>query len=79
MKSDESVYDLFSKVVVIINKIRIFGEDIFEKIIIQFFKISLPSKFDHIIITIEQSKDLSICTQNELVGALLAHKERINR
>ncbi|CAA7410010.1 unnamed protein product [Spirodela intermedia] len=69
MKSDELVHDLFSIVAIIINQMRIFGEDISEKRIVEKILRSLPSKFYHLIATIEQSKDLSIYSQNELIGA----------
>ncbi|CAA7410515.1 unnamed protein product [Spirodela intermedia] len=75
MKSDELVHDFFSRVVVIINQTKIFGEDISEKKIVEFFLRSLLYKFDHIIVAIEKSKDMSIYTQNELVGTLLTHEE----
>ncbi|CAA6673292.1 unnamed protein product [Spirodela intermedia] len=63
MKSDELVHDFFSRVVVIINQTKIFGEDISEKKIVEFFLRSLLYKFDHIIVAIEKSKDMSIYTQ----------------
>lgn len=40
---------------------------------------SLPSKFDSIVVTIEESKDLSQVLVYELIGSLLTYDSRLNR
>ncbi|GKV16453.1 hypothetical protein SLEP1_g27093 [Rubroshorea leprosula] len=39
----------------------------------------LPYKFDHVVAAIEESKDLSVYSLNQLKGSLLAHEERMSR
>ncbi|GKB83564.1 retrovirus-related pol polyprotein from transposon TNT 1-94 [Tanacetum coccineum] len=40
---------------------------------------SLPPKFDHVVATIKESKDLSAYTFDELMGSLLAYEDRLSR
>ena len=59
----------------IVNQIRSYGDQqVVEKILR-----SLPSKFDSRVAAIEESKDLSFLSIDELMASLLSHEQRLNR
>ena len=55
-----------------------FGEEIGYKIVVS--KVfSSPPKFDHVVAAIEELRDLSMFSFNELMGSLQSHESRINK
>ncbi|XP_022899339.1 uncharacterized protein LOC111412640 [Olea europaea var. sylvestris] len=62
MEERESVHDFSSQVSKIVNQIKSCGNTIKDKRIVEKVLRSLPSKFDHVAATIEESKDLSKMT-----------------
>lgn len=78
VKSGESIQEYFSRVTVI-NQMRTYGEDIEDVKVVQKILRSIPTKFDHVVAAIEESKNLSVISINELMGSLQAHEQRINR
>ena len=79
MKEGESIETFFNRVSNIVNQIRTYGDTIEDVKIVQNFLISLPPKYDHIVAAIEESKDLSTLTLNQLMGSLQAHEDRMRR
>ena len=79
MKESETVKDYYSKVKEIVNQMRAFGEDILDKKIVEKILITMPQKFDPIVTTIEETKDLSTLSETELVGSLEAYEQRLYR
>lgn len=77
MKEDETIQIFFNRVTNIVNNIKILGDMIEDKKVVQKVLRSLLSKFDHIVATIEESKDLSMLSVAELMGSLQAHEERL--
>ncbi|KHN44598.1 hypothetical protein glysoja_027209, partial [Glycine soja] len=63
----------------IVNQMRAFGEDILDKKIVEKILITMPQKFDPIVTTIEETKDLSTLSETELVGSLEAYEQRLYR
>ena len=60
------------------NQIQKYGKQLFdEKISRIFFLKSLVKNYDDVVATIEQSKDLSVLTIDELLGSLQSHEDRL--
>ncbi|XP_020243384.1 uncharacterized protein LOC109821619 [Asparagus officinalis] len=79
MKSGESVQDFLTRLSGIVNPMRSYGEEITDETVVVKVLRSLTPKFDHVVAAIEESKDLSIFSFDELMGSLQAHEARLNR
>ncbi|GAU16503.1 hypothetical protein TSUD_167340, partial [Trifolium subterraneum] len=76
MESDETIADYFTRVVTLTNQMKICGstlneEEMVEKVLTT---LSLTLKFDHIVVTIEQTKDLSKIKMEDLQNTLKTHE-----
>ncbi|GAV89186.1 UBN2 domain-containing protein, partial [Cephalotus follicularis] len=76
MKGNESDQDFFSRISIIINQMRTYGENISNQKVVEKILRSLQNKFDNVVTAIEESKDMSIFSLNELMGSILAHENR---
>jgi gag-polypeptide of LTR copia-type len=79
MNQDESFQSFLTRVTTIVNQICSCGENLSEKIVVMKVLRSLTTKFDHVVAAIEESKDLSTYTFDELMGSLQVHETRLNR
>ena len=79
MKTGEAVQEYISRVTNIISQMRAFGDQISNHTIMAKVLRSLTPKFDHVVAAIEESKDLSLVTLDELSGSLQAHEAKLNR
>ncbi|XP_059068512.1 uncharacterized protein LOC131859017 [Cryptomeria japonica] len=79
MKDNESTSEFHTRVSSLLNQLRSNGEIMEEQRIIEKILQILPSKFDAIVISIEEEKDLSLLTVDELMGSLQTHEKRLNR
>lgn len=79
MKNGESVQDFLIKIEAIINQMRSYGEKIFEKTIVTKVLKSLLLKFDHVVVAIKESNNLSTYSFDELMGPLQSHEAQTNR
>ena len=78
MKESETMQEFFSKVSAIINQIRGYRDNINDQKIVQKILRSLSIKFEHVVSAIEEAKDLSKLTLDELCGSLEAHEKTKN-
>ncbi|KAA8536856.1 hypothetical protein F0562_029334 [Nyssa sinensis] len=79
MKSGESITDFLSQVTTIVSQMRSYGKKISDETVVAKVLRSLTPKFDHVVVVIEESKDLSVFSFDELMGSFQAHETRINR
>ncbi|KAL4335590.1 hypothetical protein GQ457_07G002370 [Hibiscus cannabinus] len=79
MKKDETIQDFLSRVKSIVSQMRNYGEKCSDHIVVTKVLRSLTSRFDHVVAAIEESKDLTQMSFDELMGSLQAHEARINR
>ncbi|XP_010695484.2 uncharacterized protein LOC104908106 [Beta vulgaris subsp. vulgaris] len=79
MKEKEYVHDYLSKVSSIVNQMRSFGENISDSTVVRKVLRSLTKNYNHVVAAIEESKNMSSYSFNELMGSLLAHEDRILR
>jgi hypothetical protein len=74
MEQRETVSDYFSRLVTLTNQMKNCGYALTNQTIIEKILRTLPSKFDHIVVTIEETKDLSELKVEDLQGTLEAHE-----
>jgi hypothetical protein len=79
MKEGESMHDYFSNMLDVVNQIKKFGENLSDQKVVEKILRSMPKKYDHVVAAIEESKDLSVLTVNELFGSLQSHEDRMKR
>ncbi|GKG31955.1 hypothetical protein Tco_0426905, partial [Tanacetum coccineum] len=79
MKGNESVQYYLARVSTIVSQMKSYGEKITDETVVSIVLRSLTPKFDHVVAAIEESKDLSVLSFDELVGFLQAYEARINR
>ncbi|KAL4364030.1 hypothetical protein GQ457_04G017220 [Hibiscus cannabinus] len=78
MKDKESVQEFLSRVFGIVNLMKSYGEILSNEIVVSKVLRSLISKFDHVVVVIEETKDLSTYTFDELMSSLISHEARSN-
>jgi hypothetical protein len=78
MTESENVDQFMTRVMGIMNQIRLIGETITDQHIVEKVLKILPKKFEMVVTTILESKDLSCFSTDELIGSLVTHETRLH-
>ncbi|TXG72550.1 hypothetical protein EZV62_001129 [Acer yangbiense] len=79
MKSREGVSDYFSRVMSVANKMKVHGEQMRDVTIVEKILRSLSDKFNYIVCSIEESKDIDRLSIDELQSSLVVHEQKFHR
>ncbi|KAK8938543.1 hypothetical protein KSP39_PZI011604 [Platanthera zijinensis] len=77
MQSSEKVGDFVTRLRTLTNEMKRNGETIDEVSFMEKLLRSMSKKFRHVVVAIEESKDLTAMAVDELVGSLQAHEYRM--
>ena len=78
MNSGECIV-VFSSTTPIVSQMQSYTEKVTNQTIVEKELRSLTQNFDHVVVAIEESKNLSVFSFDELMGSLQDHEARINR
>ncbi|XP_019425145.1 PREDICTED: uncharacterized protein LOC109334028 [Lupinus angustifolius] len=76
MEEQESISEYFTRIRALTDLMRSCGEQLIEQGIVEKILRTLAAKFDHVVVAIEESKDMELLTIDELQGSLEAHEQR---
>lgn len=79
MKSGETVTVYFSRVMAVANKMHIYGETMTDVTVVEKILRSLTDKFNYVVCSIEESKDIDAMSIDELQSSLIVHEKKFNR
>ena len=74
MKDAETIKEYFNIVLLIVNQLRSNGETIEDQRVLEKTLKSMTKRYKHIVVTIEESKDLSTLSINSLMRSLQSHE-----
>jgi hypothetical protein len=77
MSSSETVDQYFTRVINLVNKMRVYGEDIPDSKVVEKILRTMPMKYDHVVTTILESHDTDTLSVAELEGSIESHVNRI--
>jgi len=79
MKLGESVTDYFGKVMLVANDMRNLGENMSDVKIVEMILCTLTKKYNYIICSIEELKDINHLSMDELQSSLLVHEQKFRK
>ena len=74
MKENETLNEFSSRFIELVNKMKSYGEEISDKRIVEKLFIRLPNKYDPMVVLVEETKDPSLLSVQELIGYLKTYE-----
>lgn len=78
MKYTDSIDSFYTHVIGMINQIKSHGETIEDRKVVEKVLMSLPPKFDTLVVALEERKELGHFSLDELQASLINHEHRLN-
>ncbi|XP_039145724.1 uncharacterized protein LOC120282960 [Dioscorea cayenensis subsp. rotundata] len=78
MKDGETVREFADRVMNVVNRVRLLGEELTDQRVVEKVLVSLPERLEHKIASLEDSKDLTVMSVGELVSSFQAMEQRQN-
>ncbi|XP_019459889.1 PREDICTED: uncharacterized protein LOC109359647 [Lupinus angustifolius] len=79
MKDGDTIANYFTKIRSLTNLMKGCGEVMMDQSVVEKALRTLNPKFDHVIVAIEESKDIEVFKNEELQSSLEAHEKRIKK
>ncbi|XP_074327754.1 uncharacterized protein LOC141665667 [Apium graveolens] len=79
IKNSENIGKFVTRLKAVTNEMKRNGESLDDVRVMEKLLRSLTRKFDYVVTSIEESKDLSTISIDELVGSLQGHEQRMNQ
>ena len=79
MKDTESVDSFYTIFFGLINQLKYHGETIADQRVVEKFLRNIPPRFESLVVTLEEHKDMSLFTIDELQDSLINHEHRLSR
>ncbi|CAL2237915.1 unnamed protein product [Prunus armeniaca] len=79
MKVGEMIVDYFASVMSVANKMRVYGEAMTDITVCEKILRSLTDKFNYIVCSIEEFRDMDTLTIDELKSSLIVHEQKFHR
>ena len=79
MKVGETITNYFARVMIVANQMRSYGEQMSESTIVEKILRTLTEKFNYIVVSIEEYKDIDSLTIDELQSSLIVYEQKFHR
>ncbi|XP_057489680.1 uncharacterized protein LOC130775574 [Actinidia eriantha] len=79
MKTGEGVSEYFARVLTVANKMRTYGEQMQDVTVVEKTLRLLTEKFNYVVCSIEESKDIDELSIDELQSSLIVHEQKFQR